>query len=470
MKQLLLIIFALVLISGISKAQTIPNGDFETWNTTAYNEPDSPWVTSNFACIAATGHPNVTKVAGFSGQGIHLQTYIDNKHDTLVGEVSNFGGFNLGVPYTQKPTAIKGYFRCSMTGHDTAYLAIGFIQGGYPYYIKYIPFYGNVSSFTLFTDTMNLPFTPDSLIIAAVSSNLMNNVGVNAGSWLELDELTFTGTGITQQIADGNFEGWMSHSIDFPAGWQVSTVNVQPGPGSNGNGVSRSNDHYSGNYSIELASIPYLFGPQITTGHFDQTGSTLGGLPYSKLNDTLTGYYKYTTSGADSGIIVVSLQKNGMPVDSGGAGFFFTPTSSWKYFEVLTHANATPDTMRIDISSTSDFSGMTMSSLYLDHLQLKSQPFKAHNSGIDFNTNPSFGITAFPDPAQNQLNISLGNNIPSEFGLKIYNIEGRLMIEKEFNSGSSTVNIPIDQLSAGLYFYEVTANSFTVRSKFVKGK
>ena len=130
---------------------------------------------------------------------------------------------------------------------------------------------------------------------------------------------------------------------------------------------------------------------------------------------------------------------------------------------MVINSTSTPDTMRIDIYSS--INGTGGGTLYLDDLQLKSQP---HTAGISFNSKPDFGISAFPNPAQNQLNIHFSSNVPPEFGLKIYNSEGRLMIDNEFNSGSSTVTVPINQLSEGLYFYEIATNGSSVRNKFVK--
>ncbi len=104
--------------------------------------------------------------------------------------------------------------------------------------------------------------------------------------------------------------------------------------------------------------------------------------------------------------------------------------------------------------------------LYLDDLQLKSQP---HTAGLFDIIPKSIRITAFPDPAQNQLNIRFKDYVPSEFDLKIYNSQGRLLIDNQFNSGSSTISVPIGQLNAGLYFYEVTTDGSIIRNKFVKG-
>jgi len=463
MKQLSLFLFAMIALSGLSKAQTsgtIPNRDFEYWDSTSYSELDSPWVTSNATCIAATGNPNVTKVPGFSGEAVHLQTYAIN-NDTFIAQISNFGGLSLGVPYTQSPTAIKGYYRCSMVGHDTGYLAIGFVSGGNIYYQKYIPFYGSVSTFTAFSDTMNLPFAPDSMVVAAVSSNEVNYVGISAGSWLELDQLSFTGTAITQQIADGDFDSWTTQSIYLPSEWQAAPL-VNP---YSGNGVSKSTDHYSGKYSVKIVAPQNSYGPfaQLTSGIYDQYGNLSGGQPYQQMTDTLTGYYKFIPTGLDSAGVLINLQNQGNIISQLGATL--APASAWTAFQIPISVMSAPDTMRIDLYSSIYNAVTGGSTLYIDALQLKSQP---HTAGISFNSKPSFNISAFPDPAQNQLNIRFGANVPGEFGLKIFNSEGKLMIDNQFNSGNSLVTIPIDQLSAGLYFYEINTNGSSVRNKFVK--
>jgi len=453
----------MVLLTSVIKAQTIlpiPNQDFENWDSTYYNIPDSPWICSNPASVANIGIANVTEVTGFKGKAVHIETEIVNG-DTLVGEISNTGDHAFGVPYTQVPTAVQGYFRCGMTGKDTGFLAIGFIKRGNVYYEKDIPFYGDVSSFTAFNDTMNLPYAPDSMIIKAVSSNLLNFVAIGAGSWIELDELSFTGSGITQQIANGNFDSWQVHTDMIPQGWQ-SPPSFNQGDST---GVSRSSDHYSGRYSLKLTEPYNTYNQLLSTGKFDQSGNVSGGQPYKLPADTLTGYYKYSPSGADTGGIEITLQNNGLTVLQ--IGKIFTSTPGWTYFEVPFGGTSIPDTLRIDLFAKISYTGIGGSVLYLDDLQLKSQE---HSSGIPFNSKPEFRISAFPDPVQNQLNIVFDGNLPAEFGLKIYNSEGRLMIDKQINSGGSIVPVPIDQLSAGLYFYEINFNGSVSRNKFVKSK
>ncbi len=203
--------------------------------------------------------------------------------------------------------------------------------------------------------------------------------------------------------------------------------------------------------------------PQLTTGIFDQYSNISGGQPYQRTTDTLTGYYKYIPSGIDTGGLLVNLQSQGNILYQTGSNL--PPTSTWTPFLIPINSPSRPDTMRIDLYSSTNYLNTGGSTLFLDALQLKSQP---HTAGISINSKPDFGISAFPNPAQNQLNIHFGSNVPSEFGMKIYNSEGRLMLDNEFNSGTSTITVPINQLSDGLYFYEISTNGTVVRNKFVK--
>jgi len=260
-----------------------------------------------------------------------------------------------------------------------------------------------------------------------------------------------------QTIPNGDFEEW--DSIGKPIGW-ISLPSVY---------IIKSTDHYTGNFSVEIEPVNSLTNcPCFTTGKFDKAGNVVAGLPFDLKIDTLTGYFKYigATSQGDYGLVSVTLQTNGKLDSAGYSSCELKPTTSWTYFEVPVNAFVKPDTMQVDFNPSAAMGWFRGSILLIDDLQLKSQLF--HASGIAVNVRPAFDVSAFPNPAQNQLSIRFGGNIPSEFGLKIYNNEGRLMIDNEFNSGGSTYTLPIEQLCAGLYFYEITANGLTVRNKFVK--
>jgi len=465
MKQFLFVlsVSVIVLSAGVSKAQTlktIQNGDFEAWDSTSFEDLIPPWQTTNAQDYGIYNQATVTKVTGQSGSAVHVQTY-------LIGQDTVSGSMILTIPATQKPTTLTGYYRSNIAGHDTAFIYVGFEQAGNTLTVQSFQVISSVKSFTPFT--INIPAfsgTPDTMAIVVSMTNLFDSLAISIstpGSWIEVDQLAFSGNGTNLQIPDGNFDSWTTNTLYNPVGWEA----VPAFYGNNNNGVSKSTNHYSGKYSVKMVAQPFSFLPQLTNGKFlsNQYGSSVvGGTPFNLSADTLTGYYEYMPSGLDTGVIAILCENSGNLI--GGNFYSFLAAPTWTYFEVPLSLTTAPDTMMVNISATNNFNGTAgPSTLYLDDLQLKSQP---HTAGISNSLKNNFGVSAFPDPAKDQLNIRFEGNVPGEFGLKIFNSEGRLMIDNQFNSGISSITIPIDQLSAGLYFYEINANGSSVRNKFVK--
>jgi len=446
MKQLFLISFIILSISSISKAQSIkaiPNGDFESWDSASYTYLDSPWISSNYGYLTPDSFINVTKVKGKTGFAVHIGSVINIMYQ-------HGGHVAMMLLDSQTPAGISGYYRSHLINNDTAWVVVEFIKGGVFKLLKF-PIFASKDTFTEFNFSIPmLPGRSDTVTIGAIL-DLPPSIA-DTGSWFELDQLAFTGSGITQQIPDGDFDSWTTIYSHLPTGWAT--------PSSPANsGISKSTDHYSGKYSVKLSSQPSL-------GYFGElwSGKYGTGGPFNLTMDTLTGYYKYNSLMTDSGGISVNLMQGGSYV--GFSKYYFHPSASWQYFELpINSFNNVPDTMQITINSTTDYNDTLGCSLYLDDLQLKSQPV---TSGLHGLSKTASAISAFPDPTQNQLNIRFGSNPPSELGIKIYNPEGKLVLDNGFRSGSTTVTVPIDQLSAGLYFYEITANGSTVRNRFVK--
>jgi len=446
MRHLLLLFLAIISISAITHAQTIktiPNGDFENWDSTSYTYLDSPWVSSNYDYFTADSLINVTKVKGKIGSAVHIGSVISN-----IGQPG--GHIAMMLMDSQTLGGVSGYYRSNFVNNDTAWIVVEFVKGGDIKLSKF-PIFASRDTFTKFNFYLpTFPGRSDTVRIGAILD--LPPYIADTGSWFELDQLAFTGPGVTQQITNGGFDSWTTIYSSTPTGWAT--------PSSYANsGISKSTDHYSGKYSVKLTTQPNL-------GRFGElwSGADGKGGAYNLTVDTLTGYYKYNSRMTDSGEIMINLMEGGSYI--GFNTYYFLPSASWQYFELPFNSfNNVPDTMQITINSTTDYNDTLGSNLYLDDLQLKSQPLISGITGLSKITSD---ITAFPDPAQNQLNIRFGNNAPSEFDLKIYNPEGRLVIDKGFHSGGSSVAVSIDQLSAGLYFYEITANGNIVRNKFVK--
>jgi len=459
MKKHLLIALAVLLQAGFLKSQTILNPGFEAWTIVPYEEPNSWISTSNFDCINRGAPANVTKVSGTSGFGIRLQTNVVGP-DTLFAYISNTSGDPVngkgGVPYSQQPTGITGFYRYNLPVNDTALLLVIFKKNGaiISNNLYKIRGTGTQSTFAAFTYTFPLTQVPDSMVIAAASSNAIANVGVQNGSYLELDQLSFTGTSITQQISNGDFSGWTSVNFDRPWSWSRS-----------GNITRSSAAPYTGTYNISLTTTDYgggfVFPSGITTGSYTQSG-TKGGQPYTLVTDSLIGFYKYTATGLDSASVFISLSKNGTIV--GGKNYNLPPAAAWTKFKVGFTSGTAPDSMRVDFSS-SIFSPniQANSNLQLDQLYLKSQPV-----GLFEMAKSDISSKAFPNPASKALSIYLNEKAGSAFMLGVFDNAGRKVISKEIPLGADRVDLDIQELPAGVYHYVIKTENGNISNKFIK--
>jgi hypothetical protein len=457
MKNILLI--CIVLLQVQLFGQALPNGTFESWTSTTYNDPTG-CSTSNQRDIERIGVASITKVTGFSGFAVRVQT------NTSGGDTSESYFINMpnpcndpqnwtgGVPYTQKPTAITGYYRYNLPGNDSALMIVIFLKNGVHISDNFILFRGtgSQSTFAAFSFPLSMSVTPDSMIFAAASSNKISNVGVQNGSFLELDNLAFTGT--TQAFPNGDFENWTAKSYDKATGWEAW-----------GEGVSRTTTAIAGTYAIRLETVtgdcnggnPNSSG--ITSGHMTNNYGPTGGRPYTMMNDTLAGYYKYTSHGNDSAMLNITLTKNSNGV--GGNSKLLPAAANYTYFEIPFGAGTAPDTIRIDAASSywNTTQANVGSVLYLDNLKLKSNPVGIHNYLMNEK------ILTYPNPVTDMLTIQF-SDISGQKNITLCNTLGESIGSWITNEGQFLMDTKI--LPAGIYLLQMqTANGITTR-RFVK--
>ena len=458
MKKILLVsIFMLGLFFQAQLYAQVPNGGFENWDSATYFNP-SGWFTGNQKSINRMGVAPVTRVtgAGVSGYAVRIQTFTSGG-DTSDSYISNTNGDPLsgqgGVPFPEQPTRLRGQYRCNLVGSDTALIVAVFKNSGNIIYVGTLKLTGSQSTFTTFNLNLTLPMIADTMILAAASSNLISNVGVQGGSFLELDALTF---GVTTAVPNGAFENWDSLTYRAPVGWEI-----------NGDSIFRTTDHFAGTYAIKMKTEDYgggnINGAYITTGHETNSGPR-GGLPFSSMVDTLTGYYKYTASGSDSAICSITLTHLGTIV--GGNSIFLPPAATYTLFKVPISAGSTPDTMRIDfISSKFPYTPQSVNStLYLDRLILRSVLVDV----ASINGAATNGISSYPNPANDVLNIEFRKSPVSDFDFLVYNVNGSLVKKERINSNGVKYQLNIAELSPGTYFYEAVSKDGQLHNSFLK--
>jgi hypothetical protein len=458
MKQIT-IFLSIMLLSLLVSAQSIPNGDFEHWTTFNFFEP-TQWISSNTGTVHANDWITVTPVTGHYGEGHAIRMATDGQDGRVMpGYFSNTIGDPMlgqgGTEYHEMPHSLKGYARYHTLGSDTALLVVAFKKEGELVGLNTFTFQGEEDGFVEFNYLLDITDVPDSVIVAAVSSDVRNPQHMQTGSFLELDDLSFEGRYVMPQLPNHDFESWQLAHIHHANGWKVM-----------GNTVDRTDATPFGEYAVAMTSYSDMDGhvhaSGIHTGYEGSGGEWLGGLPYHQISDTLRGWFKYVSDGADAGCI--SLQMLAGDVYVGGAYYQFYPTDEWTSFEVPMHLDQQPDTLRIQINSTAYPSDEAIagSTLYLDNIELTSQPLLVNTLRI---TSPG---DAYPNPAVALLHIPLPANYKGDIQVMMYDERGAVAKTLNVHQPESIVRLPLEGMAPGNYVYEVRSNEWLYTGKFVK--
>ncbi|KAB2913647.1 MAG: T9SS type A sorting domain-containing protein [Bacteroidetes bacterium] len=457
LKTLLSLISAFAFVGAIAQP-VIKNGALENWSITNYEDP-SGWFTANEEQSNSGGLVTVSKVTGQNGNAIKLETKA-SATDTFLGYFNSTQGDPIagqgGFPYSQKPDSITGYYQCNIGAGDSGLILIVCKKNGIVIGLDLFKFGGTQSTFKRFAFPLSLAAVPDSIIIAAASSNAIDEIGVLPGSTLTIDELAFTGTGITQAIPNGNFDNWIAKTYDVATNWERG-----------GSGVSRTTDKYRGDYAVLMETKDLsdngANASAITNGKFNEDQGPSGGVPFTNMQDTLVFYYKYTPVGNDSAVVFISLFNQGNSV--GGNGKFLAAASSYTRVEVPFQSMTAPDTFRLEFISSKYPASISSlgSKLYIDEIQLKSQPL---NTGVKqiFTSK----VSAYPNPATSNITLAFGENTAFTT-LTVTDALGRIVNSMAVESAIGSITVETDLMPSGVYFYQFSGTGVQAATgKFYK--
>jgi len=190
-------------LSFVGASTPFPNGDFELWNSLNSEEPDN-WFTSNIFTLMAGG-TSVTKTTDSHGgnYAAHIENTVTIWDDTL-GILTN--GYFVGdgpvggMPVTQTPDVLSGYYKYNPVGEDTAFAGVflfdynetlGYSELLEENYIYLLP----TDEYTLFelqVQYIDIPL-PDTINIAFSAGNVNDeNASPELGSELFIDDLSIT--------------------------------------------------------------------------------------------------------------------------------------------------------------------------------------------------------------------------------------------------------------------------------------
>jgi hypothetical protein len=76
-------------------------------------------------------------------------------------------------------------------------------------------------------------------------------------------------------------------------------------------------------------------------------------------------------------------------------------------------------------------------------------------------------IKLYPNPAMSYFILDVGNKTPSQLTMRIYTANGQIMLTTFFRNNANRLKIPLDKLSPGYYFVELSGEEFLYRQPLI---
>lgn len=470
----LLSMFLLHLSCHLSAQSIIPNGGFEQWETRTLYQEFPPYGTTNpFVYLAGSDFPpNATPVNGCTGsQALRIEN-IQVGQDVQIGAlvIGSIGSQSYGgIHYTDQPDSLFLTLRYDFAGGEDGIIGFFFttsdttpaatliqtISGSQP------------SCTTIGFDIPSFSAMPDSLAIIITSGDFNSPV---VGSWVEIDSMYFSDNNAA--LPNSGFEITTPLEVREPVGW-TSANDIQAILAGGAPMVEEelSPSHvYEGMSALRvtsrlISSDSNVIGV-IVNGR-SLLGDADGGQPYTgNLEDVLSGQYRYTPVGNDTGMVFLRFFSYEPIGDSTiihlETGIPLLPTGiGYECFEVPYTLSQMPDSFLIGFGSSDVdriFSAAEPgvgSSLLIDIIDFRSCPTTSIEplwSELD--------VQIFPNPTADWLHLRYPS-IPGErYHLRLLSLDGTPVyqqhIEPSFNSDQTELDISLQHFASGYYVLALT--------------
>ena len=459
MKKLLLL-FGLGFLSLTSFSQaTISNQSFEAWEDITVHDSLEFWATSTEQ-YQEQGVLNINNsyqiTPGYlSASAIHLETILwyDNgigMNDTVLGFAVNNNVDNdnfIGFPYSDTVDYFTCWYKCDIVAGDQGIILIELSNNNVVYSSTTYPIVGNQNTWTL----LDIPLLgastmePDSVFIGLVSSEPFTAGVAEPGSWLEIDEMSFSflaGSVIPSPIPNHSFENWITETISQPESWFSFDPIMYNTTGQLYVTESSTASHLTSSVQIEttfeniLADIPSL----LTNGYFMfGLDSLIGGTPFTAQPAQFTGEFQYSPVFTDTAWVYVDFWNSTSGLHVEGIDTMLT-SASWSTFTIDLTFTEAPDSVLVVFYSGDNIG----STLLVDHLQLL-----GGDVSIDANTVTQTNLIVYPNPTNSSTTILFQHADV----INVLDLNGKLLNQYS-NLIGNKLDLNTEEFENGVYFIQ----------------
>ncbi len=462
MKKSILILALILGLPFASNSQNgyLPNSEFDNWSQVNHYEFPNHYAGSNY-----TGHSvaNITKSTDSQNgtYSLKLETVATSFSPYfgffLLGTTQNGVTFNGGSPFTTVVDGISGYYKSDIAANDSAAIIVILKNSGAVVSQDVVYFKGTHSAWTPFNFAINTGASvPDTIIWGAVSADPFSGAMGVVGSWLMLDNISFTASGSVDPVPNLDFEDWLYHATDEPSSWYSSNLFSNPletntselpcqeiTPGVNGTGSAVMIKTVRNSDGDTLPGL--LSYGEIEVDDYDPI---IHGQSYFGSPTLLSGYFNKPTTGDDSEMLI-EIFENGASIFN-QSEIISNATMGFTYFEIPLSYSGTPDSIRL-FAYSGDNPG---TELHLDSINLSGGNLAVPEFLFEKN------VQVYPNPASNYIEIQSALPLVQ---FELFSLDGKLIKSNTLGS-TLTYRIDLSDLDKGNYLLRIQ-NSQGIQTK-----
>lgn len=261
---ILIIVWALLIVTNNSKAQTIPNFDFQDW-TKISSQTLANWKFQG----------QITKDS-FDANNKGVRLLNDTSGSTSLFQIGDRfpDKYNGGFSISGTPTAIKIDYRSDNLLSDTALVIFGCTRTGDSLPIVLQQFYlfpgqGNNTALAQANITLNYAHPTPGLIADSAFLVVYSSLRIkkpNSSGFISLFNIQLSNNQTLQEKGNLSFENWPTSSVESPQKWHTSQLNYY-----NNNRTELSSFQLSSKYFNGLKNTLELKSNVVTKGTSQDT-------------------------------------------------------------------------------------------------------------------------------------------------------------------------------------------------------